>query len=122
MINRILKFRKWSRRENQWINPARLEIFRRDGILKDLYDPDEEDGTIEQYTNIDDINGRELYQGDCVRTLAIPIPGNIQYIDGIYCICYKQIDDVSRTFLPIQKDIEYLGNIHENPELIKSTI
>ena len=68
---------------------------------------------IEQFTGLHDKNGKEIYEGDICR---------------VDCGTYIEIDVIKyersgfkfhSENMPPENDIEVIGNIHENPELMK---
>lgn len=75
---------------------------------------------VEQYTGLKDKNGKEIYEGDIVV--------NTYYDDGeMYIILWvddsvafgmESLDDMELYKLPLES-LEVIGNIHENPELLK---
>lgn len=144
---RKIKFRVWHKQENRWLDPWAEE----DPILslKDfgegcevyLYDREQqehsnkncqmEDLVIQQYTNIKDKNGKEIYEGDIVE---YPFYGELDNPnkDKMKVVFYNYgyyLDSMSKTYggvklLPIPHRIQYqyievIGNICENPELLK---
>lgn len=90
---------------------------------------------IEQFSNIEDENEKEIYCGDIVTSNSTKVKGNlaVKFIDGAFCIGndraaeeftennYCTIRDVM--FQSQAKTIELrltiIGNIHSNPELLK---
>jgi uncharacterized phage protein (TIGR01671 family) len=148
-MNRELKFRIWNNVDKEWDNPAIVEVFSSDGILRPLYD----DGNggdwrnkyvITQYTGLKDCNGTEMWEGDILDVEYSA--GHERDSSGDYS--YKSLVVVWKnggfylkmprevwTGLSGQKEyygdeyepissyfIEYaevVGNIHQNPKLVK---
>lgn len=88
--------------------------------------------TIGQYTGLHDKNGKEIYEGDIVLyedwEMAYEGGGNDSFINkGIveYCednCCYnvteRQTVDITDVLYKDNEDLEVIGNIYDNPELL----
>ena len=69
-----------------------------------------------QYTGLKDKNGKEIWEGDIVKGIR-GIGGECVFICGRFSIRYK--DGTHLTFISENKnDVEVIGNIYENPELL----
>ena len=73
----------------------------------------------EQYTGLKDRNGKEIYEGDTVK-------GDWLYGKDEHIVKYRDygfypftITDFDGDPMIQNADIEVIGNIHENPELLK---
>jgi uncharacterized phage protein (TIGR01671 family) len=140
---REIKFRAWDKEYQKMIGPFDMRDFSRDrdGDCADFYIPYPEgtnqrydEGYWMQYTGLKDKNGKEIYEGDIVRYKADNQNGrSTTYIDIIewdnecsgYSIFFR--DDYYSSGMKwkyiepkkIRKTIEVIGNVWENPELLK---
>ena len=109
---RDIKFRYWREEDKKMIYPHHTELPNNQNVLM-------------QYTGLKDKNGKEIYEGD--------ILGGVYESPIFYCLkckcfqleftdfgCAACTGDVH--WAEIAEDdgkLEVIGNIHENPELIK---
>jgi uncharacterized phage protein (TIGR01671 family) len=110
---REIKFRMWNGvMHSVWfeIDPDRLKA----------------DVVLMQYTGLKDKNGKEIYEGDIVKAEDFDwgLDGNYQIKWGgdypafdIFELSGKSLD-VEYNILSSDPDIEVIGNIYENPELL----
>lgn len=75
---------------------------------------------IEQYTGLKDKNGKKVFEGDIVKC-GDSHTGVVEYSKNDYGFLYEQNSGYSHllTFLAGYKQFEIIGNIHQNPELLK---
>lgn len=83
--------------------------------------------TVGQFTGLKDMNGMEIYEGDLVKAKGfIPETYRIEFIEGGFCLTNPDIEDfptdISTMYPSYGCQIEVIGSIHDNPELLKGGI
>ena len=99
----------------------------------DIYGNSDENYVIEQYTGLKDKNGKEIYEGDIVRTKFVGVEPEKWVIGWDISLCrfgyfhsYDRIleghwSDHDLKVIDYRKQpLEIIGNIHENPELLEN--
>lgn len=124
---REIKFRVWDKEEKTMFPPATLEEIvdnidmglpvSIDGWRCDGDNLGDRDRFVWlQYTGLKDKNGKEIYDGDVIETGGARggIVGKVVYIEEGFSIeCELGYEDF------YWDTLEVIGNIYENPELIK---
>lgn len=81
-----------------------------------------EEVNLMQYTGLKDKNGKEIYEGDILRikNSLIELEGEVIWdtIDLSFEV-YDKENDCKEMLWYTNKEFEVLGNIYENPELLK---
>ncbi len=128
-MNRDIKFRAWDEVSEKMLNWNEFL----DTNMKNTFIAPESTGLIlMQYTGLHDKNEKEIYEGDIVLyedwEMAYEGGGNDSFINkGIveYCednCCYnvteRQTVDITDVLYKDNEDLEVIGNIYENPELL----
>jgi len=71
--------------------------------------------TIGQYTGVQDSCGLKIFEGDIVRSTSDFGIGVVKFIQGSF---YVEFSKSNLEYL-CQEDLEVIGNIYDNPELLE---
>ena len=117
----IPKFRAWDKRRQRMIEVTSINF--RDGniqeetryaVNRELY---LDDVVLMQYTGLKDQEGTEIYEGDVVNYF-VKSNSIIEWKNGGFII-KRVIDGAYELIQSRIAEIEVLGNIYENPELLE---
>jgi len=125
----IPKFRAWHKKYERWIDKKTLKV-RDDGIIFINNFPTykiQENVILMQSTGLKDKNDKEIFEGDVVENEAMK--DFVIFIDGVFTLNHAKEDKFAvrqplASFGSINlhntlTDMEVIGNIHENPELLE---
>jgi hypothetical protein len=127
-MNRQFKFRVWDNQEKNWNAESEEGVYGWDteGItlnqLIQYITAPRWDGRfiIQQFTGLTDENRKEIYEGDII-TDEEGSKAVIVFENGTFCADFHRFDeeyDVVNIYGNLQ-EINLIGNIFENPELLK---
>lgn len=113
---REIKFRMWTGQRYIYDQNIVFDCMRQQ--YSGLYDHVKlHESDFEQFTGLHDKNGKEIYEGDiCKHDSDI---NTIVFWEGAFIFNKYYIHDFALTKFAPCRTFEIIGNIHENPELIK---
>lgn len=125
-MSRPIKFRAWHKKWKTFIS-AEDYFIRHDGAIME-YPNSDGDGVVEWeeasehvhivlFTGLKDKNDVEIYEGDIVTA---GLPAKVVFVDGAFTLRREGMPE-GALLSDIQKEYpcEVIGNIYENPELLK---
>lgn len=125
---REIKFRAWDKEKNKFVQD--VDGVSLDGQILDLWMSEhgignrDRDVVLMQYTGLKDKNGKEVYEGDVLST-NLTSPDAIKFV---YVKCFSggeyvfkaTTENYSTSWRELcNLDVEVIGNIYSNPELLK---
>ena len=116
-------------RENEWVYGGLLpETKKTFPIIAWDYDNDDDwigisewttvaPETVGQYTGLTDKNGKKIFEGDIVNCITSAFDGSDKYVYNYEITDITDFDQMG--FLNFCREIEIIGNINDNPKLLK---
>ncbi len=136
MDNRLIKFRAWDLQDRQWrTNSCTITA---EGKIKLMFIDDNHhfhcfsvnnnDIVIQQFTGLNDKNNKEIYEGDILkisdqdRENYFKDHCHVWYSEysGSWVVSFNHMySETSCDLYMVNRQYEVIGNIFENPELLK---
>jgi uncharacterized phage protein (TIGR01671 family) len=118
---REIKFRAWDSIQKNWTKSP-YPIAAQFSETEVGFDDDQGKYILMQYTGLKDKNGKEIYEGDIVCYVDNIVVENIGGYyrtepEGIFV--EVKIPDIYLFDESLYEELEIIGNIYENPDLIK---
>lgn len=130
-MSREIKFRAWNKDSKEWVDDISQQVLQiylgmdgeiiatdGDNIWNNI-----ENLELNQYTGMKDKDGKEIYEGDLLEhddfdgiAWATYEPNEVVYDDEEGIVCFK---NDSPNLLSYYRNLKVVGNIYENPELLK---
>lgn len=115
----IPKFRAWDKKDKAIRDVTHIIYMYESVVLnveRTFYERTFCEIELMQLTGLKDNDGIEFYEKDIVRDIDSEELGVVEYDEGQFRVSYN---DVSEQLWEIDKDLQIIGNIYENPELLE---
>ena len=102
-----IKFRAWDVERGEYVFFSLSSVI--NGDSSKLCDVDLE--SVEQFTNLKDKNGKEIYEGDVVKDGWSGENGTVSFESGFFYLGFGYLENISTQ----SEDCEVIGNTHQSP-------
>lgn len=116
-MKREIKFRAWDSKSQRMYYQGEPDLEDIQSFFHHYNDNDE----LMQFTGLRDKNGKEIYEGDILKhrghhRMEASV---VVFSDGCFNVGYHYGSSTKVKPMLINSKVEIIGNIHENPELLK---
>lgn len=126
-MNREIKFRAWNKKKKKMHNVTTLYLDESQnhsqgaGFSDLVYWNSLKDHELMQYTGLKDRNGKEIFEGDIIKDSVNGGFGFIEYNvkEMKFSICPGWFNPIFQMGYPADREV--IGNVFENPNLIKES-
>ena len=126
---RIIKFRAKKSSNGDWvygslvsskdIDPA-IYFQTGNGAVKTMDWVYVKGDTVGQFTSLYDKNGKEIYEGDILKVQGADEKIEVRFVRGVFAFLWNgDLDEEAQINAQTQEWAEVIGNIHDNPTLLK---
>jgi hypothetical protein len=113
-MSREIKFRAWNKLERNMVDCMTW-------TMRHVVTNDENDFDLMQYTGLKDKNGKDIYEGDVLKSSYYLY--YVKWLNGRVVIMHADRKDSVAAILDIAlvdgMEMSVVGNIYENPKLLK---
>ena len=126
---RTIKFRGQKTTNGVWVygslvysNEIQTAIYFQtgSGLVKSMEWVSVNPETVGQFPRLCDKNEKEIYEGDILKVQGLGEKIEVRFVRGVFAFLWNgDLDDEAPINAPTQEWAEVVGNIHDNPKLIK---